>query len=168
MDPRYGWRCYTVDGNRLVSPWIGRIPLPRNGVLDGVYFMPLTIDIKRTANWCKWGSWVGGDFATTFALTFGRVHGPFEQDYGYVEPSITSMRCARYEALAIVCPVSPERFVGAYALPVVQGLDLTTLAAVERAFGQPAASPMAQVREAIKSQQRATMTACGVLAGRAP
>ena len=69
-----GWRWYRVDGNRLVSPLVGRIALPRNGVLENAYFIPRAGDMWSVAMMIAGQRWY------SFALTFGVAQGPFSPD----------------------------------------------------------------------------------------
>ncbi|WP_309299129.1 arsenate reductase/protein-tyrosine-phosphatase family protein [Mycobacterium kiyosense] len=133
----YGWRWYFIDGNRLVSPMVGRVPLPRNGVLDDVYFIP-SAELMLQALTGYWRD-VSPEAirARGFALTFGRVYGPFQRDYN-TTPGVGAMKCGRYEALAI-CTTVPEKFTGAYEIPIVGGTDLDTLRYVAQYWAQPAA-----------------------------
>ncbi|WP_141562676.1 hypothetical protein [Mycobacterium neglectum] len=124
IEPTHGWRWYRVENNRLYSPIVGRIPLPRNGVLDQVYFIPRAEHIWSTAMMIAHQKWY------SFALTFGTVQGPFEDDP--TMPRTGSLKSTRYQALAILASagsIDPQH----YDMPVVDGLlseDL--LLAVER------------------------------------
>ena len=67
-----GWRMYHVDGNRLLSPFVaGNFEMPRDGVLEDVYFVPEARYIWRlqfAPNFKEMAP-----IASTRALTFGEV-----------------------------------------------------------------------------------------------
>lgn len=169
----HGWRWYLVDNDnrgqaQLVSPMVGRVPLPRNGFLDNAYFIPKAELMLHALN----GSWreLTPEMIRErgYALTFGRITGPFERDLN-ISQVFGAMKCATYQALAI-CTDTPQRFVGAYDLPMVRGTDLSTLRAVERAWGGASAglSPLAQVRSAaeVNPARQVAVAAVDVLARR--
>lgn len=124
--PTHGWRWYRVDSGRLYSPIVGRIPLPRNGALGNVYFIPRAEHMWPTALQIASLGWYA------LALTFGRVEGPFEADH--TMPRVGSLKSTRYQALTILASagsVDPQH----YDIPVVDDLlseDL--LLAVEREY----------------------------------
>lgn len=126
----YGWRWYLLDNDKLVSPMVGQVPLPRNGVLDDVYFIPKA-DLMLQALHYGWRDVTPEEIrARGFALTYGKVTGPFERDYDCT-PGAGAMKCARYQALAILT-TTPARFAGVYEVPVVGGLiDLPTMQTIE-------------------------------------
>jgi hypothetical protein len=131
---KYGWRWYLIDNeSRLVSPMVGQVPLPRNGVLESAYFIPTAKSMLPALA----GSWRDMDPETIrargFALTFGRVFPPFERDLN-ISQVFGAMKCAWYQAL-VICTPTPEKFAGAYAIPIVHGIDLPTLEDVERMWG---------------------------------
>ena len=124
---RYGWRWYWIKQGALVSP-IAEVPLPCDGVLDDVHIIPYA-----TLMWnALQGSWLGYSpkdiYERGFALTFGRVYGPFDPDHN-LNCMFGSTWVARYES-EVICS---ERAVDApYDMPVVHGTDLPTLQAVEQ------------------------------------
>lgn len=108
----FGWRWYKVEDNRLYSPLVGRVPLPRNGILEGAYFIP---QAERMWSQCLM---MAGQRWYEFALTFGEAHGPFERDNSM--PFSRSMKSTRYDALAIF--TSRPGLQQNYDIPVVEGL----------------------------------------------
>lgn len=86
----HGWRWYRVQGDRLISPLVNQVPLPRGGVLDGAYFIPHAEQMHSLANMIRAQNWY------EFALTFGTVEGPFELDKSM--PRVGSMSSTRYQA----------------------------------------------------------------------
>jgi hypothetical protein len=122
--PTHGWRWYRVEDNRLVSPIVGRVPLPRNGLLDGAYFIPRAEDIWPVAIMIAAERWYA------FALTFGEVQGPLEHDP--TMPLLGSMKSTRYQALTILSTATNLQ--QSYDVPVVGGLlSEELMLAVERA-----------------------------------
>lgn len=138
MPVMYGWRWYRIEGGRLVSPIVGAtrygspITLPRSGLLHDVFFLPSAADMYGllTNTILRYES----GLAEHLTVTYGRVSGPLEPDpdMGHVR----SMRCGRYDALAILTNSrSPlERF---YDAPVMRPLRAASMLAVERHYGPP-------------------------------
>lgn len=125
----HGWRWYRVEDNRLLSPLVGRITLPRNGVLDGAYFIPAAEQMYSTAFTMGALQWY------EVALTFGRVQGPFALDH--TMPRVGSMRSTQYQA-QIILAHNPLRLQPNYDLPLmVNDGQLSTMLAVEQMFRSP-------------------------------
>ncbi|MET0992959.1 MAG: hypothetical protein ABWY20_02290 [Mycobacterium sp.] len=123
---RYGWRWYWVRQGILVSP-IEELPLPYNGVLDDVHTIPLA-ELMWHALQGYWLDFSPDDIQEKgFALTFGRVYGPFSPDNN-INCMFGSTRVARY-ASEVIC--SEQVIDGSYGMPVARGVDLSTLQAVE-------------------------------------
>lgn len=123
---RYGWRWYWVRQGILVSP-IEELPLPYDGVLDDVHMIPLA-ELMWHALQGYWLDFSPDDIREKgFALTFGRVYGPFSPDNN-INCMFGSTRVARY-ASEVIC--SEQVIDGSYGMPVARGVDLSTLQAVE-------------------------------------
>lgn len=137
----YGWRWYLLDNDKLISPMVGQVPLPRNGVLDDVYFIPRA-ELMLQALHYGWRDVTPEEIrARGFALTYGKVTGPFERDYDCT-PGAGAMKCARYQALAILTTI-PARFAGAYEVPVVGGIiNLPTMRTIESLHTRNRARPL--------------------------
>lgn len=125
---RYGWRWYWIDPQGvLVSPITGD-PLPPDGVLEDVHMIPLAELMWHALQ----GHWL--DFspeeirARGYALTFGRVYGPFSPDHN-INCMFGSTRVARYAAEVICTEQDGDT---PYDMPVVRGVDMPTLQRVER------------------------------------
>lgn len=123
----HGWRWYRIIENRLVSPIVNRVELPRDGVLDnGAYFIPRAQNIFPLAMQMKAERWYD------FALTFGWVSGPFL--YDHTMPLVGSMKAKRYKAIGIFTTSSAsEQLASAYDFPVIHDLRRGTLVALEDA-----------------------------------
>lgn len=120
----HGWRWYRVVGDRLVSPLAGRMPLPRDGLLNSAYFIPSVEAMSRVANMIHGQQWY------ELALTFGAVTGPFAVDNDM--PRVGSLRSSQYRAQAILS-TSPhvEALALAYDMPVFDSIALPVMAEVD-------------------------------------
>jgi len=115
IDITHGWRMYHVDGNRLLSPFVaGNFEMPRDGVLEDVYFVPEARYIWRLQFAPNFKEMT--PIASTRALTFGEVKGPFERDH--VWQNLCSIKCARYHTLCIIHE-NPNNL-SAYNLPIIE------------------------------------------------
>jgi hypothetical protein len=118
----HGWRWYRLEGNRLLSPLVGQIPLPRNGTLDNAYFIPRADQIWSMVLMIKHQKWYD------FALTYGSVEGPFTRDSDM--PRVGSMKSSRYQALTIFTDTSAA-LDESYDIPIVRTLNKSALLAAE-------------------------------------
>lgn len=123
-EPTHGWRWYRVEGDRLVSPLAGHVELPRDGLLNGAYFIPGVEAMSRVANMIRDQRWYD------FALTFGAVTGPFAVDNDM--PRVGSLRSSQYRAQAVLTE-SPhaEALAFAYDMPVFDSIALPVMAEVD-------------------------------------
>jgi protein-tyrosine phosphatase len=118
----HGWRWYKVKGNKLLSPLVGNLELPRDGVLDRAYFIPGAQEMYWTAFTQRYD----------LALTYGLVEGPFTLDDSM--PRTRSMRSTRYRAQIILAD-NPLRLQPFYDLPLMENdFQLSTMLAVEQMF----------------------------------
>ena len=137
----HGWRWYRVEGNRLLSPlvWLFRheFALPRDGAMKDVYFLP-----EAQAMWWTQIRMLHRN-EYPFALTFGRVDPPFENDPTMAE--LHSMKCAHYQALCIVS-FEPRELLGHYDLPIIlNDRKPASLLAIQQYWGAPAPAPLGLV-----------------------
>jgi protein-tyrosine phosphatase len=111
-----------VEGGKLLSPREGYpLALPRDGALDGAFFIPRAEDMFwMTVNAEKWYD---------FAITYGTVHGPFAYDPDM--PLVGSMQSTKYQALTILTDSSAD-IQSSYDIPVLRGLTKSSLLAVEK------------------------------------
>ena len=131
IEPTHGWRWYKVENNRLMSPLVGNIALPRDGVLEHAFFMPGTDDMFHTVySFNEVQNMMKLSERYDCALTFGRVDGPFTIDDAM---ALLTMRCARYQARIIIAD-NPLRLQPFYDLPLManDGPKLSTMLEVER------------------------------------
>ncbi len=113
----HGWRWYYIEDGQLMSPYVGKSPLPRDGILDDAYFIPTA---EMTYSLIMTRSVYQSDNINDIAVTYGRVNGPFEFDHEMWTTG--SMRAARYYAVAIATnradDVQPQ-----YDLPIINRVD---------------------------------------------
>lgn len=123
----HGWRWYKVQDNKLLSPLVGNLELPRDGVLERAYFIPGAEDAYWTAL-----TVTARAARYEYALTFGQVEGPFVLDE--TMSRINSMRSTRYRAQIIIAD-NPLRLRPFYDLMLMENdFQLNTMLAVEQMF----------------------------------
>jgi protein-tyrosine phosphatase len=136
----HGWRWYKVENNKLLSPLVGNLELPRDGILDRAYFIPGAEDAYWTAL-----TVTARAARYDYALTFGQVDGPLTLDE--TMSRINSMRSTKYRAQIIIAD-NPLRLRPFYDLMLMQNdFQLNTMLAVEQMFksqgaGSSAARPL--------------------------
>jgi len=122
----YGWRWYRIREGILVSP-IEELPLPYDGVLQDVHMIPYANLMWHALQ----GSWLEASPEDIreegYALTFGRVYGPFSPDHN-INCMFGSTRVTRYVSEVICCELPVDEH---YDMPVEHGVDLPTLQKVE-------------------------------------
>lgn len=107
-----------------MSPLVGRVELPRDGLLERAYFIPGAEEMFWTSDMIRVQKWY------PFALTFGTVDGPFTVDP--TMPRVKSLRSTRYRAQIIIAD-NPLELQPNYGLPImVNDHKRDTLLTVER------------------------------------
>jgi protein-tyrosine phosphatase len=138
----HGWRFYGVRDDKLISPIVGRYcapnydqtALPRNGIMDGAFFVPDAelfwwSGLPRLVNGAAFCT---GRFWEDSAITFGKVDWPLELDPLFEE--VGSMKATRYHAKIIIAK-DCERFRQNYDVPLMEFEDsLDQLLAIEPVF----------------------------------
>lgn len=121
----HGWRWYRLENGVLRSPLQGYpTALPLDGKLTGCYFVPGLYDIWSMV------AMLADTKAYPFAITFGKVAGPFMRDYQM--PKIGSMQCRQYQAQVIITDSTQP--LADYRIPIVRGWDFPATTRIEKAI----------------------------------
>lgn len=120
----HGWRWYKIEQGKLRSPLQGYpTELAPDGSLIGCYFVPRAFNILGMV------LMLADKRPYDFAITFGKVWGPFMRDPQM--PRIASMQGTRYQAQVIMTDSTAD--LSEYRMPIVRSLEFPTMERIEKA-----------------------------------